>query len=218
MCGQEALERLGPDERRVADGRPGPVQDRAAIRGRFAGHPRCRVEPPARRRSPRPRAGLTNGDVAALRSRGWASCPSPRGRIDHRENQRAAAEWMKHLGESAAHPFALPRGEDHRVGPVTHVPASIRACRSRARPRRPYDEGDALLDARHRRPDLRRRLRRRRTGDAPGPRSRRGAPQLAGRRSEARPPTIASTRSTCRDSDGHRSAVADPRSPRMSTC
>src|ERR1019366_1588130 len=34
--------------------------------------------------------------------------------------------------ESAAHPFALPRGEDHRVGPVTHVHASIRARRSRA--------------------------------------------------------------------------------------
>ena len=71
------------------------------------------------------------------------------------------------------------------MGPVTHVPASIRACRSRASARRPYDGSDAVLDARHRRPDLRRRFRRRRPGDAARPRPRRGAPELDVRRSAA---------------------------------
>src|SRR5579862_1404935 len=56
------------------------------------------------------------------------------------DKERAAAKRMKDLGESAPHPFALPGGEDHRVGPVTHVLTSIRARRSRARSSPPYDE------------------------------------------------------------------------------
>ena len=60
--------------------------------------------------------------------------------LDDIEDERATAERMKDLGESPPHPFALPGGEDHRVGPVTHVPASIRARRSRASGRRPYHE------------------------------------------------------------------------------
>ena len=122
-------------------------------------------------------------------------------RVDDIENEWATAERMKDFGESAAHPFALPRGEDHRVGPVTHVLASIRARRSRASGRRPYDGRDADLDARHRRPDLRRRFRRRRPRDAARARSRRGAPELdvrgtaAGRPApclRARPPRLRS--------------------------
>ena len=47
--------------------------------------------------------------------------------IDHRKDQWAATNRVQHLREGAAHPLALPRGEDHRAGTVTHVPASIRA-------------------------------------------------------------------------------------------
>ncbi len=60
--------------------------------------------------------------------------------LDDVEDEWATAERMKDFGESAPHPFALPGGEDHRVGPVTHVLASIRARRSRASGPRPYDE------------------------------------------------------------------------------
>ena len=97
-----------------------------------------------------PRAVTTTGLASRGRVHG----------VDDGRMSGATAERMKHLGESAAHPFALPRGEDHRVGPVTHVLTSIRARRSRASRRRPYDGGDGVLDARHRRPGLRRRLRR----------------------------------------------------------
>ena len=188
------------------------------ILGRFAAHRRSREGRPARRRALRhrpPRARRCRRG----RSRRSGSCRWPSvHRVDHGEDQWAAADRMKHLGESAAHPFALPRGEDHRVGPVTHVPASIRACRSRASWRRPYDEADAVLDARHRRPRLRRRLRRRRAGDAPGPRTRRGAPELDGGRSAAdRPPPRLRARPPWIRTVAAR-ADADPPSPRTSTC
>ena len=51
--------------------------------------------------------------------------------IDCIKNEWAPAEKVEHLRDGAAHPLALPRGEDHRLGTVSHVPSSIGARLSR---------------------------------------------------------------------------------------
>ena len=134
MRGKQALESLGCDQRGIAHededrarvtetGGNAPESIAGAERGCLLDADRLLAEQIAHPAL----AGSYDDDRRAPRR--------PVRGIDHIQNERAAADGVKHLRDGAAHSLPLPRGEDHRVGTVTHVPPSIRAPRIQPGPR-----------------------------------------------------------------------------------
>jgi hypothetical protein len=121
MRREKALERLGSDERGVAN----EDEDRTRVAEVGGNAPKGIAGAEwgslldADRRLP---DQIANATLAGPDDHDrWASRRPVRG-IDDMKDERTAADRVKHLRDGAAHSLPLPRGEDHRVGTVTHVP------------------------------------------------------------------------------------------------